>query len=103
AWARRRWCEGCGHVHGWFTLAWAGGVKDACTCMGGSRSPGLPVAAEQAHDDGVDPLAVIQQRLAPHSLGEEPSLLIDALCPRVEGKDLQFDPVQRQVGEGIVH
>jgi len=62
---------------------------------------GRPLVGEDRHHGGVDPVTVVAQRVAQHAFRDEADLLIDASGTRVEGVDLQRDPMQAEPLEAI--
>src|ERR1700728_1235327 len=60
-----------------------------------------PLAGEDRHRARVGPLGVLSQRLAQDALGAEAGLLVCSPCARIEGIDLQRDPVQADVLEAV--
>src|ERR1700689_65891 len=61
----------------------------------------VPFGREDRHRGRVDPLVLPAQLGAQYTLGDEADLVVDVPRPRVEGIDLQGDPVQGQLLEAI--
>src|SRR5580692_7426888 len=61
----------------------------------------VPLSREDRHGGRVNPLVLPAQLVSQDALGYEADLVVHASRPRVEGIDLQRDPVQAQVLEAV--
>jgi GNAT superfamily N-acetyltransferase len=60
-----------------------------------------PFGGEDRHDGGVDPVVFPAQRVTQHALGHEADLLVHPAGARVEGVDLERDPVHAELLEAV--